>query len=88
VHTFEDFVAGFVSATASPPTFHNSLVVSINLKMNAGAAGLDDCENEQLESDALCPADVLSISFPPGNEFPSSPPSVNENANPVARASI
>jgi hypothetical protein len=64
------------------------VIVSVNLEINARATELDDHEDEEFETNALCPADVSSVSFPTWDELPSTPSPIDENADPVARVSI
>ena len=88
VNAFESVVCWFVSAAAFAPSLDDSLVVSENLEMNIGGAGMEGGKNEELEADTFCPSDVTTSSMPVWAEYPSVPSAVEENADTCGGASI
>jgi len=88
VYALENLVAGFVSATASPPPFDNPAIVSEYLEINAGGARAKDCAYKELESDTFGPSNVPVLSFPTWEQLPGSPPPVDVDSDPVTRASV
>lgn len=81
MNMLEDFVCGFVPASALPPTFNNPFVVPKDFDVSPSGSGWGEGEDEELEADCLCPADVPSISLPTWEEPPSSPPAFDCDPN-------
>ena len=60
----ENFVCGFVSASAFPPAFDNSSVVSQNFCVSASGGGWDEGEDKEPKANGFCPTDVPAVSLP------------------------
>jgi len=88
MNALEDLVASSVAAAPLPPSFNNTLVVSEDLEMNSGGLSIEDGANEELKTNAFCPADVSSIMVPAWDEFPRSPGAFDDDPDAVAGASV
>ena len=60
MNALEDVVGGSVVTSTFRPPINDTLVVSENLDMNVGGAGVQDGEDEQLKTDTLGPANVTA----------------------------
>lgn len=88
MNTFEDLVAGAISTTPFPPSLDHSPVIPIDLEINSGGCRRNDHSDEELEPNAFGPADVASILLTSREQIPSPPSSIDDDPDPVARASV
>ena len=77
-----------VPAAAVCPSFNYAAVVSEYLEMKTGGSRFDNCLDEHLESNALCPSHVSPILLPFPDETPGSPLVPNDDSNPDTGAHI
>ena len=87
---FEDFVDEFVSVSANPPAFDDTGIVAVDGDVLWAANAARESKHKELESDCLCPGNVL-FSFkclPAWDKSPGSPSLTNDDSNTDARASI
>jgi hypothetical protein len=75
VDPFENGIGGPVSAPAFPPALDNFPVVAENFDTMALWALIDECAN------CFCPANVSALIFPPWEEPPCSPSTIDPNCN-------
>ena len=60
MNALEEVIGGSVATSTFRPPIDDTLVVSENLDMDVGGAKVQDGEDEQLETDALSPANVMA----------------------------
>ena len=60
MNALEDVIGGSVATSTFRPPIDDTLVVSENLDMDVRGAKVQDGEDEQLETDALSPANVMA----------------------------
>ena len=76
-------VCGSIPAPEIPPTFNNSLVVTVDPKVSARASNPGDHPNEEFKANGFCPSNVsgtISL-FPTQDEAPSSPSVLDGDGN-------
>ena len=81
VDASENLVGLPVSASALPPTFNNSLVVSKDPEVLAWLTGGAESASKKLEANGFSPSDVSALCLPSWEEAPHPPPVANNNAD-------
>ena len=59
VEVFEYFVNGMVAASAIPPTFNHSLVVSVDGEVPTSSCRVEKVAHQTLKANSFSPANVL-----------------------------
>ena len=63
------------------PAFDHADVVSKYFEIKTGGSNACDCLNEKLETDALCPSDVMTVQLPIPDEVPCMPALTNDDCD-------
>lgn len=84
----EDGVCLLVFASAFPPAFDDTSIVTIELEVVSRGSCRKDGLDQKLESNSFRPSDVTPIRFPPWDKPPRSPPATDRDSNAAARAGI
>jgi hypothetical protein len=90
VDATKNLVCGSIFASKVPPSFDDSLVIAVDLKVSANKSRPRDRFDEKLETDSFRPSDVsCSVqSLPSRDESPGSPSVLDGDGNPETRACI
>jgi hypothetical protein len=80
---FEDFINSVISAPAVPPSFDNTLVVTVDGEMAACCASTVEVTDKTFKAKSLCPANILLTMecLPAWDESPGLPPSASNNCD-------